>query len=44
MYYFVALTKESTNFPKAKHSTIHYFLDKVLHWHRYPLNSGLYNI
>lgn len=37
MYYFVALTKESTNFPKAKHTKKALLSKEVLHRYRYPL-------
>lgn len=37
MFYFVSLTKESTNFPTAKHINVSVtFLIKVLPCYRYP--------
>jgi len=43
MYYFVALTKEITNFPKAKHKKHRItFLNKVLHWYRYHFKTAAF--
>jgi hypothetical protein len=45
MYYFVALTKETTNFPTTKHKKHRItFLNKVMHLYRYPFKTAAFTI
>jgi len=39
MYYFVRLTKETTNFPKVKNQARYCFFAEALRRIRYPVNT-----